>query len=99
VMVEAGGTGVDESRVVDCIEFGHECCKKIIAAIKQLQSLCGKPKRQFKSGETQIDLWYYWNKKQVFAFAGGRQVGTANWGEFGPEAPAPAAATKTPTKG
>ena len=41
--------------------------------------------RQFKSGETQIDLWYYWNKKQVFAFAGGRQVGSANWGEFGPE--------------
>jgi hypothetical protein len=54
--------------------------------------------RQFKSGETQIDLWYYWNKKQVFAFAGGRQVGTANWGEFGPETPAPAAA-KTPAKG
>jgi len=51
--------------------------------------------RQFKSGETQIDLWYYWNKKQVFAFAGGRQVGTANWGEFGPETVTPAAAVKT----
>ena len=50
--------------------------------------------RQFKSGETQIDLWYYWNKKQVFAFAGGRQVGSANWGEFGPETPAAPAAPK-----
>jgi Flp pilus assembly protein TadD len=48
--------------------------------------------RQFKSGETQIDLWYYWNKKQVFAFASGRQVGTANWGEFGPETVTPAVA-------
>ena len=48
--------------------------------------------RQFKSGETQIDLWYYWNKKQVFAFASGRQVGTANWGEFGPETATPSAA-------
>ena len=55
--------------------------------------------RQFKSGETQIDLWYYWNKKQVFAFAAGRQVGTANWGDFGPETPTPAAAGKTPAKG
>jgi tetratricopeptide (TPR) repeat protein len=51
--------------------------------------------RQFKSGETQIDLWYYWNKKQVFAFAGGRQVGSANWGEFGPETPAAPAAPKS----
>ena len=50
--------------------------------------------RQFKSGETQIDLWYYWNKKQVFAFAAGRQVGTANWGDFGPESATPAPAPK-----
>jgi tetratricopeptide (TPR) repeat protein len=55
--------------------------------------------RQFKSGETQIDLWYYWNKKQVFAFAGGRQVGTANWGEFGPEAVTAPAAPKAPAAG
>jgi tetratricopeptide (TPR) repeat protein len=54
--------------------------------------------RQFKSGETQIDLWYYWTKKQVFAFAGGRQVGAANWGEFGPEAPTAPGTAKTPAK-
>jgi len=46
--------------------------------------------KQFKSGETQIDLWYYWSKKLCFAFTGGRQVGAANFGEFGPEGPAPA---------
>lgn len=47
VMVEAGGTGVSESKVVDCIEFGHECCKKIIAGIKELVKLAGKKKREY----------------------------------------------------
>jgi polyribonucleotide nucleotidyltransferase len=47
VMVEAAGTGVTEDRVVDCIEFGHECCKKIIAGIRELQALAGVPKREF----------------------------------------------------
>ncbi len=47
VMVEAGALGVSESRVVDAIEFGHQCCKKLIAGIRELVSLCGKPKRQF----------------------------------------------------
>lgn len=55
--------------------------------------------RQFKSGETQIDIWYYWSKKLTFAFAGGRQVGMANFGEFGPEAvTAPAETPKPPAK-
>lgn len=48
VMVEASGTGVSEDRVVDCIEFGHQCCKKIIAGIKELQKLAGKTKRVFE---------------------------------------------------
>jgi tetratricopeptide (TPR) repeat protein len=51
--------------------------------------------RQFKSGDTTIDLWYYWPKKQVWAFAGGRQVGSASFGEFGPET---VAAPKTAAK-
>jgi polyribonucleotide nucleotidyltransferase len=45
VMVEAGGTGVTEDKVVDCIEFGHECCRKIISGIEELVKLTGKPKR------------------------------------------------------
>jgi len=52
--------------------------------------------KQFKSGETQIDLWYYWSKKLCFAFTGGRQVGAANFGEFGPEGPASSPAPAKP---
>ncbi|MEP7028517.1 MAG: tetratricopeptide repeat protein, partial [Candidatus Eisenbacteria bacterium] len=41
--------------------------------------------KQFKTGDTVIDLWYYWGKKLCFAFSAGRQLGSANFGEFGPE--------------
>src|SRR3954453_11950622 len=47
VMVEAGGNGVLEEDVVRCIEFGHECCRKIIAGIKELAGLVGTVKRVF----------------------------------------------------
>jgi hypothetical protein len=50
--------------------------------------------KQFKTDQSVIDIWYYWTKKLVFAFSTGRQVGAANFGEFGPETvnapPAPA---------
>jgi len=47
VMVEAGSTGTTEAEVVEAIEFGHECCRKIIAGIRELQAKAGKPKREF----------------------------------------------------
>jgi polyribonucleotide nucleotidyltransferase len=47
VMVEAGGTGVVESEVVRAIEFGHECCRKVIAGIRELMAKVGKTKREF----------------------------------------------------
>jgi polyribonucleotide nucleotidyltransferase len=47
VMVEAGANGASEAEVVDAIEFGHGCCKKIVAAIRELVKLAGKPKRQY----------------------------------------------------
>src|SRR4051794_3986185 len=47
VMVEAGAQQVSEDVVLGAIEFGHECCKKIAAAIKQLVKEVGKPKRVF----------------------------------------------------
>jgi polyribonucleotide nucleotidyltransferase len=47
VMVEAGAQQVSEAEVLGAIEFGHECCKKIAAAIRQLMQLAGKPKFQF----------------------------------------------------
>jgi polyribonucleotide nucleotidyltransferase len=47
VMVEAGAQQVSEAVVLGAIEFGHECCKKIAAAIRQLVAAAGKPKRPF----------------------------------------------------
>jgi len=47
VMVEAGAQQVSEADVLGAIEFGHQCCKKIAAAIRQLVALAGKPKREF----------------------------------------------------
>ncbi len=47
VMVESGGTGVTEAEVVEAIEFGHDCCRKLIAGIRKLQAAAGKPKREF----------------------------------------------------
>src|SRR5579863_7575508 len=47
VMVEAGAQQVSEAEVLGAIEFGHECCKKIAAGIRELVKLCGKPKFQY----------------------------------------------------
>ncbi len=47
VMVEAGGKGVMEDKVVDCIDYGLDCCGKIIAGIQELVKKCGKPKRSY----------------------------------------------------
>jgi len=41
--------------------------------------------KQFKADQSTIDLWYYWDKKQTYAFSTGRQVGMADFGQFGPE--------------
>jgi len=48
VMVEAGANEATEEEVLAAIEFGHECCKKIIAGIKELAAQAGKPKREFE---------------------------------------------------
>ena len=47
VMVEAGAQQVSEAEVLGAIEFGHECCKKIAAGIRQLVKLAGTKKREF----------------------------------------------------
>ena len=49
VMVEAGAKHVDEEDVLQALEFGHECCKKICTGIRELMRLCGKPKYEFVS--------------------------------------------------
>ena len=45
VMVEAAANEASEAEVVDAIEFGHDCCKKIAAGIRELMKLAGKTKR------------------------------------------------------
>ena len=47
VMVEAGAQQVSEEEVLGAIEFGHDCCKKIAAAIRELMKVAGKKKREF----------------------------------------------------
>ena len=56
VMVEAGAKGVLEADVLRAIEFGHECCKKIIAGIRELQSLAGKTKKVYTPAPVDADL-------------------------------------------
>ncbi len=57
VMVEAGAQQVSEETVLGAIEFGHDCCKKIAAGIRQLVGEVGKPKREFKSPELDQELY------------------------------------------
>jgi len=46
-MVEAGAQQVSEAEVLGAIEFGHDCCKKIAAGIRELMKVAGQPKREF----------------------------------------------------
>src|SRR5258707_13911454 len=45
VMVESGAQQATEAEVLVAIEFGHVCCKKIAAGIRQLMAKCGKAKK------------------------------------------------------
>ncbi len=45
VMVEAGASELTEAQMIEAIDFGHQACKKIVAAIRELQAKAGKPKR------------------------------------------------------
>ena len=45
VMVESDAQQVAEETVMDALEFGHQQCKKIIAAIEDLHAKAGVPKR------------------------------------------------------
>jgi polyribonucleotide nucleotidyltransferase len=57
VMVESGAQQATEAEVLAAIEFGHECCKKIAAAIRELVKKCGKPKRVFTPPEINQALY------------------------------------------
>ena len=47
VMVEAGSSHVSETEMLEAIEFGHECCRKMNAGIRELMKLAGKAKRAY----------------------------------------------------
>jgi polyribonucleotide nucleotidyltransferase len=47
VMVESGAQQATEAEVLAAIEFGHEGCKKIAAAIRQLVAKVGKKKAEY----------------------------------------------------
>jgi polyribonucleotide nucleotidyltransferase len=57
VMVEAGAQHASEAEVLDAIEYGHECCKKIGAAIRELVAKTGKTKRTFTPPEINKELY------------------------------------------
>ncbi|MGA3019366.1 MAG: polyribonucleotide nucleotidyltransferase [Bryobacteraceae bacterium] len=57
VMVEAGAQQVSEADVLGAIEFGHECCKKIAAGIRQLVKLAGKPKFEYVAPSLDQELY------------------------------------------
>ena len=67
VMIESGAAGVTEEVVVDAIEFAHVEIKKIVAAIDDLASKAGKPKRPVTAPE--FDQAYY---DALFAKVGDR---------------------------
>ena len=47
VMVEAGANQASEEEVLQAVEHGHECCKKIAVAINELVAKAGKPKKEY----------------------------------------------------
>jgi polyribonucleotide nucleotidyltransferase len=57
VMIEAGAQQETEEVILEAIEFGHDQIKKIVAAIAELVSKAGKPKRAFAAPE--FDEAYY----------------------------------------
>jgi polyribonucleotide nucleotidyltransferase len=57
VMVEAGAHQASEEEVLGAIEFGHECCRKIAASIRQMVAAAGKPKRLFTPHELDKDMY------------------------------------------
>ncbi|MGD0437703.1 MAG: polyribonucleotide nucleotidyltransferase [Bryobacteraceae bacterium] len=57
VMVEAGAQHASEAEVLEAIEYGHQCCKKIVAAIRELVKKAGKSKRTYTPPETNKTLY------------------------------------------
>ncbi|HTW66323.1 MAG TPA: polyribonucleotide nucleotidyltransferase [Bryobacteraceae bacterium] len=57
VMVEAGAQHASEEEVLEAIEYGHTCCKKIAAGIRELVAKTGKKKWEVAPPEVNKDLY------------------------------------------
>jgi polyribonucleotide nucleotidyltransferase len=57
VMVESGSQQATEAEVLAAIEFGHDCCKKLAAGIRELMKKCGKTKKGFESPKINQELY------------------------------------------
>jgi polyribonucleotide nucleotidyltransferase len=55
-MVEAGANEASEEEILGAIEFGHECCKKLAAGIRELQKKAGKTKRAYEPPKPNAEL-------------------------------------------
>ncbi len=57
VMVESGAQHATEAEMLAAIEFGHNCCKKLAAGIRDLMKKCGKPKKEYTAPEVNKALY------------------------------------------
>jgi len=57
VMVESGAQQATEAEVLAAIEFGHNCCKKIATAIRELVAKTGKKKAEYAAPSINKDLY------------------------------------------
>ncbi len=57
VMVEAGAQHASEEEVLEAIEYGHLCCKKIAAGIRELAAKVGKKKWEVAPPALNKDLY------------------------------------------
>jgi polyribonucleotide nucleotidyltransferase len=78
VMVEAGAQEATEDEVLEAIEFGHACCKKIIAGIRELMSRTGKTRRVFTPPARDAAIY-----KQVETLVRERLADALNTGKYG----------------
>ncbi len=55
-MVEGGAHEVSETDMLEALDFAHDWIKKIVTAIEELKSKCGKPKAEFAPPEVNEDM-------------------------------------------
>ena len=57
VMVESGSQQATETEVLAAIEFGHDCCRKLARAIRELVAKVGKKKAEFEPAAINEELY------------------------------------------